>query len=74
MNTPLEPPVVKPHARKGSLLRTVRAVAWSLIGLRKGSEFEEDVKQLNPLHIVAVGIAGAVVLVLALVAVVHWVV
>ncbi len=57
-----------------SLLRTVKAVAWSFIGLRKGSEFEEDVKQLNPLHIVAVGIAGAVVLVLTLVAVVHWVV
>ena len=60
--------------QKSSLLRTVKAVAWSFIGLRKGSEFEEDVKQLNPLHIVAVGIAGAVVLVLALVAVVHWVV
>ena len=60
--------------QKSSLLRTVKAVAWSFIGLRKGSEFEEDVKQLNPLHIVAVGSAGAVVLVLALVAVVHWVV
>ena len=60
--------------QKSSLLRTVKAVAWSFIGLRKGSEFEEDVKQLNPRHIVAVGIAGAVVLVLALVAVVHWVV
>ena len=60
--------------QKSSLLRTVKAVAWSFIGLRKSSEFEEDVKQLNPLHIVAVGIAGAVVLVLALVAVVHWVV
>ena len=46
--------------QKSSLLRTVKAVAWSFIGLRKGSEFEEDVKQLNPLHIVAVGIAGAV--------------
>ena len=60
--------------QKSSLLRTVKAVAWSFIGLRKVSEFQEDVKQLNPLHIVAVGIAGAVVLVLALVAVVHWVV
>ena len=40
MNTPLHRPVHdKPHARKGSLLRTVRAVAWSLIGLRKGSEY-----------------------------------
>ena len=59
--------------QKSSLLRTVKAVAWSFIGLRKGSEFEQDIK-MNPLHIVAVGIAGAVVLVLALVAVVHWVV
>ena len=66
--------IVDTPKQKSSLLRTVKAVAWSFIGLRKGSEFEEDVKQLNPLHIVAVGIAGAVVLVLALVAVVHWVV
>lgn len=66
--------IVDTPKQKSSLLRTVKAVAWSFIGLRKSSEFEEDVKQLNPLHIVAVGIAGAVVLVLALVAVVHWVV
>ena len=66
--------IVDTPKQKSSLLRTVKAVAWSFIVLRKGSEFEEDVKQLNPLHIVAVGIAGAVVLVLALVAVVHWVV
>ena len=32
MNAPAEH-TVKPHERKGSLLRTVRAVAWSLIGL-----------------------------------------
>ena len=58
---------------QGSFLRTVRAVAWSFVGLRKSSEFEQDVK-LNPLHVVAVGIAGAILFVLALVALVHWVV
>ena len=42
--------------RKGSLLRTVRAVAWSLIGLRKGSEYQQDVEKLNPLHIIVVGL------------------
>ena len=57
-----------------SLLRTVRAVAWSFIGLRQRSEFENDIKQLNPLHLVAVGLGAGVLLVLALVAVVHWVV
>ena len=58
---------------KSSLLRTIKMVAWSFIGLRKGSEFEQDIK-MNPLHIVAVGIAGAIVFVLALVALVNWVV
>ena len=58
---------------KSSLLRTIKMVAWSFIGLRKGSEFEPDIK-MNPLHIVAVGIAGAILFVLALVALVNWVV
>ena len=47
MSAPLGPSAdVKPSQRKGSLLRTVRAVAWSLIGLRKGSEY-----QLSLIHI-----------------------
>ena len=58
---------------KSYLLRTIKMVAWSFIGLRKGSEFEQDIK-MNPLHIVAVGIAGAILFVLALVALVNWVV
>lgn len=67
---PQQPVAGKP---KSSLFRTVKMVAWSFIGLRKGSEFEQDIK-MNPLHIMAVGIAGAVVFVLALVALVNWVV
>ena len=74
MNTPLEQPVVKPHARKGSLLRTVRAVAWSLIGLRKGSEYQQDVEKLNPLHIVAVGLLAIFMLVIGLIVLVNWIV
>ena len=67
---PQQPVADKP---KSSLLRTVKMVAWSFIGLRKRSEFEQDIK-MNPLHIVAVGLAGAVLFVLALVALVNWVV
>ncbi len=62
-----------PSRPAGSWLRTVRAVAWSFIGLRKSSEFAQDVK-LNPLHIVFVGIAAALLFVLALIALVHWIV
>ncbi|MBT9512370.1 MAG: DUF2970 domain-containing protein [Acidovorax sp.] len=74
MNTPVEQPVVKPLERKGSLLRTVRAVAWSLIGLRKGSEYQQDVEKLNPLHIIVVGLAAVFLLVIGLIALVNWVV
>lgn len=63
-----------PARRKGSLLRTVRAVAWSFIGLRKGSEYQQDVERLNPIHIIAVGLAAALLLVVGLIALVNWVV
>jgi len=63
-----------PVRRKGSLLRTVRAVAWAFLGLRKGSEYRKDLESINPLHIIAVALLGFVLLVLLLVAVVNWVV
>jgi hypothetical protein len=74
VNTPQRQSAGKPHERKGSLLRTVRAVAWSLIGLRKGSEYQQDVEKLNPLHIIAVGLAAVFLLVISLIALVNWVV
>ena len=74
MNAPPNRSAGKPHERKGSLLRTVRAVAWSLIGLRKGSEYQQDVEKLNPLHIIAVGLAAVFLLVIGLIALVNWVV
>ncbi|MHB1411262.1 MAG: DUF2970 domain-containing protein, partial [Acidovorax defluvii] len=53
---------------------TVRAVAWSLIGLRKGSEYQQDLEKINPLHIIVVGLVAIFLLVLSLIAVVNWVV
>ena len=73
MSAPAEH-TVKPHERKGSLLRTVRAVAWSLIGLRKGSEYQQDVEKLNPLHIIVVGLIAVFLLVIGLIGLVNWIV
>ncbi|WP_423598263.1 DUF2970 domain-containing protein [Roseateles sp. MS654] len=60
--------------RKGSFLGTLRAVAWSFFGVRKGSEYEKDVSQLNPLHVIAAGVIAAALFVLGLVLLVRWVV
>ncbi len=59
--------------RKGSFLQTMRAVAWSFFGVRKSSEYEKDVSQLNPVHVVIAGLIGALVLITVLVMVVNWV-
>jgi preprotein translocase subunit Sec61beta len=59
--------------RKASFLQTVRAVGWSFFGIRKGSEYEKDVSQLNPVHVVIAGIIGAVIFIAALILLVNWV-
>ena len=61
-----------PTAKKSSLLRTVKAIAWSFVGLRARGEYEEDIKNLSPLHIIAVGLAGIFVFVAVLVLLVNW--
>ena len=61
-------------ARKGSFLGTVKAVLWSFVGLRKGSDFEQDSARLNPVHVILVGFGAVFVFVAALIALVNWVV
>jgi hypothetical protein len=60
--------------RPMSFVQTVRAVAWSFLGIRKRAGYEQDVQKLNPVHVVVAGILGAALFVLALVAMVRWVV
>ena len=60
--------------RKSSWLRTIQAVLWSFVGLRKNSEYEHDIEQLNPFHIIGVAIGLALLFVLGLIALVNWVV
>ena len=59
---------------KTSFLRTVKAVAWSFIGIRQNSEYEQDRGRLNPFHVIAVALVGVALFVGALVLLVNWVV
>lgn len=60
--------------RKGSFWQTVKAVAWSFLGVRKASGYEQDVSQINPVHVIVAGIIGGVLFVVGLVLIVKWVV
>lgn len=74
MSEPSDTDAVAAVRRKGSLWRTVRAVAWSFFGVRKARDLERDVSELNPLHVVVVGLVVAALFVVALVVLVNWVI
>jgi len=65
---------IAPAPRRGSLLRTLGAVAWSFFGVRKSRDLERDVAELKPVHVILVGLALAAVFVVALVLLVNWVI
>ncbi|NKE67677.1 DUF2970 domain-containing protein [Ramlibacter sp. RBP-2] len=64
---------VEPGPRKGSFWRTAKAVAWAFLGVRQNRAWGDDMRSLNPLHIVVVALVAVVVFVGSLVALVHWV-
>ena len=63
---------VKPAA--ASFGRSIKMVAWSFFGIRKNSDYQQDLASANPLHIILAAFAGVVMLVVALVVLVNWVV
>ena len=56
-----------------SILHTVKSVAWAFFGIRKNSEYQNDLAKLNPLHIVLVALVAVVVIVVGVAALVHWI-
>lgn len=60
--------------RKSGFGATIKAVFWSFLGIRKKSDYESDAANLNPLHVVIAGVLGAVLFIVILMTVVHFVV
>lgn len=59
---------------RGSIWRTVKAVAWGFFGVRKNSAYQEDIARLTPLHIIAVGLVAVMLFVGGLIVLVKFVV
>ena len=74
MAQPVDGSDLPPAPRRGSLLRTVRAVAWSFCGVRKARDRARDVAELKPVHVIVVGVAVAAVFVVGLVLLVNWII
>jgi len=75
MTTPEDPRDEMPAtARKANFGQTFRAVAWSFLGIRRSADHEQDVRKLNPIHVVIAAVVGAAVFVVFLVVLVHFVI
>ncbi|MEY3943712.1 MAG: hypothetical protein RLZZ133_1402 [Pseudomonadota bacterium] len=57
--------------RKVRLGQTIGAVLWSFFGVRRSASHEADMAQLNPVHVIAVGVAAAAIFVLGLIGLVR---
>ena len=57
-----------------SAWRSVKLVAWSFLGIRSKAAYQDDLAKVSPMHVVAVGLVGALLLVVGLISLVNWVV
>lgn len=62
------------HKRKGSWVGTFKAVLWGFLGVRRKTDYQNDVAKLNPIHLLVVGLVMALLFVFALILIVRWVV
>lgn len=53
--------------RKLNFFQTLKAVLWGFFGVRKGSGYQEDISQLNPVHLILAGIIATIIFVVVLV-------
>ncbi|AXW58483.1 hypothetical protein CJO93_14495 [Ralstonia solanacearum] len=60
--------------RRASFAQTMKAVFWSFFGVRRGSDHDWDMAQLNPVHVIIAGILGAVLFIVVLLLIVRAVV
>jgi preprotein translocase subunit Sec61beta len=55
-------------------LQVAKAVFWSFFGIRRRAEYEKDAVSLKPVQVIVAGIIGAILLVLGLVTLVHFII
>ena len=55
-------------------LQVIKAVFWSFFGIRRRAAYEKDAVSLKPAQVIVAGIIGAILLVLSLVTLVHFII
>ncbi|MCB5362741.1 DUF2970 domain-containing protein [Pusillimonas sp. CC-YST705] len=58
--------------RKLNFFQTLKAVLWGFFGVRKGKGYQQDISQLNPVHLIIAAILATVLFVVGLVLIAQW--
>ena len=58
---------------KATPLQVAKAVFWSFFGIRRRADYEKDAVTLTPVQVIVAGIIGAIIFVLSLVTLVHFI-
>lgn len=64
----------KVPVQRTSLARSIKLVAWSLLGIRSRQGYQDDLAKVNPVHVVVVGFVAVLLFVVSLIGLVNWVV
>ena len=62
------------HVQRTSFVRSIKLVAWSLLGIRSRTGYQDDLAKVNPVHVVLVGFVAVLLFVVSLIGLVNWVV
>jgi hypothetical protein len=55
-------------------LQVAKAVFWSFLGIRRRAAYEKDAVSLKPAQVIVAGIIGAIILVISLISLVHFII
>lgn len=58
--------------RKLNFFQTLKAVLWGFLGVRKNKGYNQDIGQLNPVHLIIAGLLGGIIFVVGLVYIASW--
>ena len=64
--------IKKLSQRKLNFFQTLKAVLWGFLGVRKNKGYNDDIAQLNPVHIIIAGLLGGIIFVVGLVLIASW--
>ena len=64
----------KENNNKQNFISTFKAILWSFVGLRRGSDYEKDNISLNPIYVILAGLIGVSLFIISLILIIKYII